>query len=64
MLTTSDIAKELLVSQSAVRRWLRAGQLKAVRAGRAWRVREADLEEYLCRNARRGVSSEERPRKD
>lgn len=53
LLTTEEVARRLRVSPGAVRAWLRSGQLRGVRAGRRWRIREADLEEYLRQNTPR-----------
>jgi len=46
-LSAEDIAERLNVGSATVRKWLREGKLKGVRAGRLWRVRESDLEAFL-----------------
>ena len=46
-LSADEIAKRLKVAPLTVRRWLKAGKLKGLRAGRLWRVRESDLESFL-----------------
>jgi excisionase family DNA binding protein len=45
--TVKEVATKLKVSERAVLDWLRAGQLRGLRAGRAWRVKESDLEAFL-----------------
>jgi excisionase family DNA binding protein len=45
--TVKEVASKLKVSERAVLDWLRAGQLRGLRVGRAWRVKESDLEAFL-----------------
>jgi excisionase family DNA binding protein len=45
--TVKEVAAKLKVSERAVLDWLRAGQLRGLRAGRAWRVKESALEAFL-----------------
>lgn len=45
------MARRLDVSERTARRIIEIGQLKAHRIGRQWRVFEADLQDYLARNA-------------
>lgn len=47
LLTPEDVARRLNVSLVTVGRWLREGKLKGVKAGRQWRVKENDLQEFL-----------------
>lgn len=47
MLTTSETAALLRVSDDTVRRMLRSGELSGVRVGRLWRVRSQCLRAYL-----------------
>ena len=42
-----DIADELGVDVQTVRRWIHSGKLRAFKPGKEYRVREADLEEFL-----------------
>lgn len=49
MLTAEEVAEILRVSTMTVYRLIRSGELPAVRVGRSYRVREADLDEYLER---------------
>lgn len=46
-LTTEDIAKRLNISVSTVRRYIRAGKLKAVKLERAYRISPHDFEQFL-----------------
>jgi excisionase family DNA binding protein len=47
LITPEDAAERLAVSKNTILDWLRSGQLKGVKAGRLWRLRERDLEEFL-----------------
>jgi len=47
LLTPEDAAKALVVKPETLRGWLRTGQMKGVKVGRLWRVRESDLENFL-----------------
>lgn len=42
-----DVAEQLLLSDHSVYALLRSGELKGVRAGRAWRVEESAIRAYL-----------------
>lgn len=46
-LTVGEVAATLRVSTMTVYRLINAGQLPAVRIGRSFRVREAELDRYL-----------------
>jgi excisionase family DNA binding protein len=46
-LTPAQIAERLQVSEKTVTRWLQAGDLKGIKIGRLWRVREEDFEAFL-----------------
>jgi excisionase family DNA binding protein len=48
-LSAEEIAERLNVGPATVRKWLREGKLKGVRAGRLWRVKENDLQAFLER---------------
>jgi excisionase family DNA binding protein len=43
-----EIARHLRVTRRTVYRWIEAGELHAYKAGKHWRIREQDLEEFLC----------------
>jgi len=49
--TVEQAAELLLVAPYTIRKWLREGKLRGVRAGRMWRVRDSDIQEYLDKNA-------------
>jgi excisionase family DNA binding protein len=42
------IADELGVDVQTVRRWIQSGKLRAFKPGKEYRIREADLEEFLA----------------
>lgn len=46
-LTPAEIAKQLKITERTVYRWLDAGQLRGLKLGRVWRVRNSDLESFL-----------------
>ncbi|MFA5890212.1 MAG: helix-turn-helix domain-containing protein [Actinomycetota bacterium] len=46
-LTASEAAERMRVSKMTVYRLIRAGSIRAVQIGKAYRVREDDLERYL-----------------
>jgi len=47
LLTPKDAADRLAVSPSTVLLWLQTGQLKGVKAGKLWRIRERAIDEFL-----------------
>ena len=47
LLTVAEVASVMRVSRMTVYRLIRRAQLKAIRVGRNYRVREDDLNEYL-----------------
>jgi putative resolvase len=47
LLSVDEVAERLGVSVYTVRRWIHTGHLRAYKPGRGYRVREADLEEFL-----------------
>lgn len=57
LLTVSEVAGDLRVSNMTVYRLIRGGQLPALRVGRNYRIRRADLEAYLRAGS---VQAEER----
>lgn len=48
-LTVHEVADLMRVSTMTVYRLIKAGDLRAARVGRSYRVREADVETYLQR---------------
>ena len=46
-LTVAEVAAMMRVSKMTVYRLVHNGELPAVRVGRSFRVREADVDEYL-----------------
>ena len=55
LLTVAEVAQVMRVSRMTVYRLIRRGQLKAIRVGRNYRVRENDLNEYLEEQAVTGI---------
>lgn len=52
MLTLKDCAARLMVSIPTILRIIAKGDLRAFRAGRAWRIEERDLTDYIERQKR------------
>lgn len=52
-LTPQEVSALLRVSTQTVRRWIKEGELPAYKVGRAWRIKEVDLNKWL--NGRRTV---------
>ena len=48
LLTAAEVADQLRVSTMTIYRLIRRGELPAVRVGRNYRVRAADLDAYLA----------------
>ncbi len=46
-LTVSEVAALLRVSNMTVYRLIKAGEVRAVRVGKSYRIRQRDLEAYL-----------------
>lgn len=46
-LTPAQIAENLQVTEKTVTRWLQAGDLKGIKIGRLWRIREEDFETFV-----------------
>jgi excisionase family DNA binding protein len=55
LMTVVEVATVMRVSRMTVYRLIRRGQLKAIRVGRNYRVREDDLNEYLEAQSITGV---------
>ena len=47
LLTIPDVAEFCRVSERTVRRWIKAGELPAIRLGRQWRIAKKDFERFL-----------------
>lgn len=50
LLTVQEIAEILKVTTTTVYRWINKGKLPAIKIGKEWRVKEADLENMLKEN--------------
>lgn len=47
LLTVRETSELLKVREATVRTWIRDNQLRAIKFGRDWRVREEDLEAFI-----------------
>lgn len=50
MLTTTEVAEKLRVSDRTVRTWISSGKLKAFRVNKIYRINESDLDEFIKHN--------------
>lgn len=50
--TVAELSAELRVVPVTVRRWITAGDLPAVRAGKQYLVRRSDVDAFLLRSAK------------
>ena len=51
LLTVREVAARMRVSNMTVYRLIQAGDLRATRVGRSYRLREGDVDSYLSRSA-------------
>ena len=49
LLTVDEVADRMRVTGASVRRWIRAGELRAIKAGKEWRIATAEVTAYLKR---------------
>lgn len=59
-LTVTDVAKQLKVTARTVGDWIRSGQLRAIKAGKDWRIAQIDLEAFLDSHANRPANRNEK----
>ena len=52
LLTPEQIADNLQLNKETVLRWLRAGELQGIKAGKQWRIEHDKLKEFLERGNR------------
>jgi excisionase family DNA binding protein len=57
LLTVREVAETMRVSTMTVYRLIKAGELAAIRVGKHFRIRDADLSEYLDAQTVRGGGS-------
>ena len=50
LLTIAQVAERLQLTENTIRKYVRAGSLPALKAGRVGRVRESDLLEFIQRD--------------
>lgn len=62
--TPEEAAVQLRVTQRTVYTWLRKGELRGLKAGRAWRIRRDDLQAFLERHLRGGSKHYTSPHAD
>ena len=47
LLTVEEVSERIKVIKDTVREWLRNGDLVGIKLGKAWRIEEQDLIEFL-----------------
>lgn len=47
LLTVAEVARTMRVSNMTVYRLIKSGQLRAIRVGKNYRIRESEVERYL-----------------
>ena len=52
LLSVKEVAEFLKVNTTTVYAWAQGGRMPAIKLGRSWRFRRADLEHWLNRNRR------------
>ncbi|MCF8038969.1 MAG: helix-turn-helix domain-containing protein [Desulfohalobiaceae bacterium] len=45
-LTVEEVANQCQVSSLTVRRWINAGELRAAKLGKSWRIKPEDLDAF------------------
>ena len=45
--TVQELAERLEVAEATVRRWVKSGDLRAIRIGKGWRIADTDLARFL-----------------
>ena len=48
LLTVEEVAQEMNVSDATIRRWVRDGNLAAIRVGGQWRIRRTTLDAVIA----------------
>ena len=54
ILTISEIAEQLKVSNRTVRNWIESGKLKGFRFGLQYRIKKEDFEEFIKQSEVKG----------
>jgi excisionase family DNA binding protein len=53
LLTVLEVGQILRISKNSVRKLVRRGRLKAIRFGRAFKIKQQDLEEFISKSENR-----------
>lgn len=61
LLTPEEVAERLVLSPNTIRTWLRTGKIKGIKAGRLWRIKESDLQEFLTPAVHEDESTDQLP---
>ncbi len=55
LLTPTDVANRLQVSERTVTQWLRKGRLRGFKLGKEWRISPDDLQAFLEASANKPI---------
>lgn len=64
LMTVGEVAELMRVSNMTVYRLIKSGQLSALRVGKNYRIREADMDRYLAERSVRPEGPDRPDRKD
>lgn len=53
LLTVNEVASILRVSNMTVYRLVKSGQIRAIRVGKNYRIKEGDINDYLSRGSQK-----------
>ncbi len=59
LLTLQEAAELLKLSEATLRGLIKAGDMRAIRIGREWRIAVRDLEEFLDNHANRAPAAQQ-----
>lgn len=54
LLTPQEVAEHLLLKPVTVKKYLRQGELKGIKIGNRWRIKESELQNFLERQSEAG----------
>jgi excisionase family DNA binding protein len=60
-LTVPEVSDQLKLHPATIRAWVKSGRLRAVRAGRTWRVRRSEVDRALLADASPGYDRPHAP---
>ena len=58
-LTVPEVSEQLKLHPATIRAWVKSGRLRAVRAGRTWRVRRSEVDRALHADSSPGYAPQD-----